>query len=207
MLPVGADTQVFRPTAISETQALRHTLGLTDLKVIVFGGVVRPHKGLEILLDAIRLMRREDVRLLIVGPETEHVRDLLTDPVYNKWVRCTGAMPKGAMPSYLSLADAIVLPQVDNPLAQSQVPCKVFEAMAMGKPVLASAVSDLPKILMNCGWTIPPDDSAQMAKALRFIFDNPAEAARRSACAREKCVKEYDVSVTRRKLADLLGQI
>lgn len=95
------------------------------------------------------------------------------------------------MPLYLSLADVLAVPLSDSLMAQSQMPCKVFEAMAMAKPIAATAISDLPEILDGCGWLVPPADPLPIADALADILDHPDAAAGRARRAREKCLAEY----------------
>ena len=191
VVPVGANTQMFQPLPASASLALRRSLALENKKVIVFGGVVRPHKGIEVLLDALSILGRNDLCLLIVGPETEHVKDIQSNTRYASLVQCTGSRPKQDMPKYLGLADIVVLPQVDNELAQSQVPCKIFEAMAAGKPIIASAVSDLPDILNGCGWICPPADASALASIISQALSQPEESLLRGAAARNKCLRLY----------------
>lgn len=111
------------------------------------------------------------------------------------------------MPAYLNLADLIVIPQSDTLLGQSQVPCKVFEAMAMAKPIIATAVSDLPAMLEGCGWMVPARDARALAGAIREVLDHPAEAVLKGRRAREKCVREFDRRIIPQQWIRLLDQL
>ncbi|MCZ7590780.1 MAG: glycosyltransferase [Kiritimatiellae bacterium] len=111
------------------------------------------------------------------------------------------------MPQFLSLADLIVLPLQDTLLARSQVPCKIFEAMAMSRPIIASDVSDMATILDDSGWVVPAGDVAALAEQIREVFANPAEAKRRGEKARERCLAHYSSEVTRRSLVSLIRGI
>ena len=73
----GADTDLFEPQLESVTRELKIRLGLNGKKVVVFGGVVRPHKGVEQIVEAILLTGMKNVRLLVVGPETEHLSRMM----------------------------------------------------------------------------------------------------------------------------------
>jgi glycosyltransferase involved in cell wall biosynthesis len=95
----------------------------------------------------------------------------------------------------------------DDLLARSQVPCKIFEAMATARPIIASAVSDLPLILNDCGWVVPPNDTAALAGAMREVFANPAEATRRGQAARARCLAEYSKPVAAAKLRGFVEQL
>lgn len=204
IIQMGVDTGVFAPRPPAAAEALRAEHGLTGRKIVIFGGVVRPHKGIELILDA--LVRLGDPRggLVIVGPKNEHVQALQANPSYAPHLVCLGPQPKERMPEFLSMGDVTVQPLKDDRLAQSQMPCKVFEAMAMALPIVASAVADLPLVLENAGWVVPPNDPAAIAERLGWIFAHPDEARATGARARQRCIDLYSQPVTERQLLDLV---
>ncbi len=202
---LGADTAFFRPQLPEASAALKRELGLDGARLLVFGGVARAHKGLETFAAAVASMPESDNwHLLVAGPKNECTDALVRDGAYRGRIHCTGAIPHPDMPKYLALADVLAVPLGTGLMASSQMPCKVYEAMAMEKPVLASAVSDVPAVLDGCGWTVPPGDPAAVAAALREIAADPAEAARRAAAARARSVAEYDSTVAAARLRGLL---
>jgi len=203
----GVDTGRFAPRRPEATAELRRRTGLDRFRTVVFGGAVRPHKGVEEILEAMRRLGRADLRLVVVGPETDLLRSLLASPHYGPLMVFLGPRPRAEMPDYLDLADLVVLPLQDTPLARTQVPCKVFEAMAMAKPIVATAVSDLPEILKGCGKVVPPGDPEALAGAIERILADPAEARRMGQAAREKCIREYSREQTRRKLLAVLSEL
>ena len=203
----GVDTEFFRPPPVETTEALKREYGLDSGKYIVFGGVVRPHKGIELILDALAQIGRSEYRLVIVGPKNSHVEDLLQNERFRPYLVALGSRPKEQMPAHLAMADAMVLPLSDNLLARSQMPCKVFEAMAMSKPIIGSSVSDLPLLLKDCGWIVPPDDTASLAKAIAHAFDNPDEMVKKGRAAREKCMSEFSISVCGARLKKVLEEV
>jgi glycosyltransferase involved in cell wall biosynthesis len=101
----------------------------------------------------------------------------------------------------------IVLPQNDDLLAQTQMPCKVFEAMAMAKPIIASSVADLPKVLAGCGWTVPPGDVDALARQIQWVSTHPREAAEFGRLAREICAEKYSHSVVAKQLHALVANV
>lgn len=204
---MGVDTNHFAPQPAEETASLKVQLGLAGKRLIVFGGVVRPHKGIELILEALCRLGRAEVNLLIVGPRNEHVAELEQNARYAPYLRTVGPQAKSDMPRYLALGDVAVLPLDSGLLASSQMPCKVFEAMAMAKPVIASAVSDLPEVLKGCGWLVPADDADAIARALPEVLDHPEAAAKAGSAARERCQKLYSREVTRRQLQRIFTEV
>lgn len=207
VIPLGVDTEEYQPPRKAETAELKRSLGLTGDRLLVFGGVARAHKGLESTLEALRILNDEQIRLVVVGPQTEFLRELQRRDEFAPFIVCLGPKPKSEMPKYLALADLVVIALHNTPLAQSQVPCKIFEAMAMAKPVIGSAVSDLPAILKDCGWIVPPDDPPALADAIHYALSHPVEATEMGERAREKCMREYDRRVTSQKLIELLEML
>jgi len=202
---LGADTDFFRPQNAEAVSALRRSLGIENDRLLVFGGVARLHKGLEAFAEAISSMPETDNwKLLIVGPRNECTESLERNPRHRGRVLCTGAVPHPQMPLHLALADALAVPLGTGLMAASQMPCKVYEAMAMARPVVASAASDVPEVLAGCGWTVPPGNPAAIADALREIADNPDEARQRAANARKRCQTEYSATRAAARLRDLL---
>lgn len=207
VIPMGVDGAFFSPAPAEDCRRLRQELQVEGYRLVVFGGVVRPHKGIELILEAMDQARHPALRFLIVGPVNEHVKELCAHPAYGKFILTAGPQPSDRMPAYLSLADLIALPLQDTLLAQSQVPCKVFEAMAMARPIIASAVSDLPLILQDCGWVVPPGSAGALAQAMREILDDPARAQARGEAARRRCLEHYSQEVAQRLLLELMESL
>ena len=205
VIPVGVDTDVFSPDRFTkESEVLHAKFGLTGKSVIGFGGVVRPHKGIEVILDALVQLGRSDVCLCIIGPRNEHVKVLQKHPEYRPYLQCTDTVNKSDIPRYLAMSDLIVLPLQDDLLAQTQMPCKIFEAMAMAKPIIGTYVSDLALVLEGCGVVIPPGDTNACAEAIERLVDDPMYARELGRRAREKCVREFSTPVVRDKLIGLI---
>lgn len=207
VLPMGVDMDDFAPRPPPETAALRQQLGLQGKNLIVFGGVVRPHKGIELLLAALAQIGDSRIRLVIVGPENEHVQQLKADAAFAPYLAAIGPRPKAEMSQYLGMADLVVLPLNNDLLAQTQMPCKVFEAMAMAKPIIASAVADMPQVLKECGWTVPPDDVASLARQIQWVFGHPQESAEFGRLARRTCADKFSKTIVAKQLKTLVADL
>ncbi len=210
---VGVDIDRFRPQDPAAVAALKRELGLEGKKLVVFGGVARAHKGLETFAEALVQLGRADIALLILGPLNDGVRQVMRHPAYGKFVLCPATDGEATrrihrdMPLFLGLGDALIVPLGDSPMARSQMPCKVFEAMAMGKPVVASAVSDLPEVLQDCGHLVAPNSPEAAAQALAAVFADPEAARAMGARARERCVERYGAETSRKTLLALLEEL
>src|SRR4030042_2538270 len=185
----GADCLYFDP-AKYDRGSLRRKWGFADdLKLILFAGTPWPPKGLEDILQALRLIKSDSVKLLIMGERNyyfEKLKKMGGDAVID-----IAPQPHLTMPEFLALADTVLLPQRKTVLAEAQIPGKVFEAMAMSKPIIATKISDLPEILDGCGLIVEPENNEQLAEAIKYVFDNPEEANEMGRKARERCIDKY----------------
>jgi len=207
MIHYGVDCDQFAPQPAEQSHGLKDMLGLVDYTLIVFGGVVRPHKGIEQILDALSRLKDSRLRFLVVGPLTDHLSALKRNPDYSSLIHCAGPKAKEEMPMYLDLADMIVIPLESTLLSKSQMPCKIYEAMAMSKPIVGSEVSDLPLALDGCGWTYPTGDVDKLAGAIKEIMNHPEAAAEKGQAARQKCINEFSLKVTEQAWLDVVNNL
>ena len=120
-------------------------------------------------------------------------------------VRHVPIQPHSRMPEILGAADLVVLPQQDRRYTRAQVPGKLFEAMAMGKAIVASAVSDLPLILDGCGVLVPPGDQDAPDWAVAKLAADPDRIREPGRLAREWCCASYDWNAMERLLREVFA--
>jgi glycosyltransferase involved in cell wall biosynthesis len=191
----GRDTQAFRPDRFSrDTARAAHSIGSSE-KVVMFLGSPGPHKGVEELMEAVRRIPDPDVVLVLAGiPDgTPYGARLRSegDAVLGPRFHGMGFQPFDKVPEVLTIADVVVIPQRRSLATAGQMPAKVFDAMAMGKPIVASAVSDLPYVLRDCGKIVEPGSVEDLSVAIRGFLADPDAAAELGRRARQRCVREF----------------
>ena len=193
LAPQYVDTDMFDPAA-HDRVALRRACGLDEHQLIVFAGIAHPGKGVADIVAALGRLgpRRRGWRLVIVGPVTPYARALAEA---DDRVVLLGTQPPTRTPEFLAMADLVALPQRPAPAAVGQMPMKLFEAMAMGLPVISTAMSDIPRLLDGCGVVVPPGDTARLAEAIAALLDDPATGTRLGAAARARIVARYSWKV------------
>jgi glycosyltransferase involved in cell wall biosynthesis len=198
----GADTELFDPARWPKEEA-RQRVGLPSGRYILFAGAPAPHKGLDELLLAVERIGLGDVRLLIVGSTDK-------DPSYPRrlserhgdrlvWI---GPRPHEEMPMFLAAADLVALPQRLNRVTMAQVPGKVFEAMAMARPILATAVSDLPEILDGAARVVEPGSIEALTEGLADLLRRPSAAEDLGHAARARCIERYSWDTMERTIGE-----
>jgi glycosyltransferase involved in cell wall biosynthesis len=203
VVPHCRDTDYLDPRRF-DGLAKRTELGLSSKFVMMFVGSPRPHKGVAHLVEALPRLADLDPVLVIVGGGAE--------PRYEAELKARGGprlriLPPVAyreVPEWLAAADAVVLPQLDSPAAIGQVPMKLFDAMAMAKPIVASAISDIPEILEGCGLCFAPGDQEGMVQAIRKVASSEDMRRVLGARARERCCTRYSYSHLRDVVTDLI---
>lgn len=193
----GRDVSTFNQKRYDKAKLRRKHLQqeAKELKIIGFMGTPRPHKGLEDLLDAVSLLNDQNVLLLILASDEDSYSSKLKEKIeilnLRRSVSFLPEYPFDELPELLSIIDLVVVPQRMKSSSLGQVPAKIFDAMAMGKPIIATNVYDIPDILEDCGWIVQPENPKQLAKTIKYVLKHPEEAHDRGKKAREKCESEY----------------
>lgn len=207
--PNCIDPEIFDPDRFSSEQnlQLRERLKIpADARIATFIGTFGAWHGVDFLARALRRLIDEDrawvtdskLHFLLIGDglKMAEVRAQLGGPPYSDFVTLTGTVPQASAPAYLAASDIFLCPHVPN--ADGSVffgsPTKLFEYMAMQRPIIASDLAQIGRVL-RAGYfdaagppgrplaeLFVPGDETDFLAALRRVIRDPAAAA---ATARE----------------------
>lgn len=188
----------------------RRALGLDDEATVL--GVVaalRPEKNHEALLRTLADASLRDVILLAVGDGARRgaLEDLADQLGVDAQVRWLGW--RDDVRDVLAAIDALVLPSHPN---VETFPMCVLEAMAAGRPSVATHVGSLDEMIIDgeTGWLVPAGDQAALVRSIREVRDGRAETMRRGAAARRRLVAHFDevhmVEAVARVLREVHGE-
>jgi glycosyltransferase involved in cell wall biosynthesis len=203
LLPHVRDTEAWDP-ARYDRAASRARLEVGARKVVMFLGTPREHKGLDDLVEAVGLAG-SDVVLVLVGVDPASARARRWSGL--GYVRMIGEIPFDDVPRYLVAADVVAVPQRATTDTLGQVPAKLFDAMALARPIVSTTVSMIPEILDGCGCLVPPGNVPALASALRRLLENTDEAAALGRRARERCDARYSFRAARATLFPLIDRL
>lgn len=145
--PNGVRMDMFRPDQ-ADRDGLRRKLGLEGKVVLGFTGFVRDWHGLD---RVIRLLAEgqlpQDVHFLVVGdgPELPRLRTLATELGVTERVHFAGVVGRADIPTHVAAFDIALQPRV-VPYAS---PLKLFEYMAMRRPIIAPDTPNIREILTH----------------------------------------------------------
>jgi glycosyltransferase involved in cell wall biosynthesis len=202
LVPHVRDTDAWAPERFDRAAA-RARLGVGDAPVVMFLGTPRGHKGIDDLVEA--TVGLDGARLVLVGanPASASVRRWAA----REHVRVVGEIPFDDVPRYLVAADVVAIPQRATTDTLGQVPAKVFDAMALARPIVSTAVAMIPEILEGCGVLVPPQDPIALRAALGRLLADPVAAAELGRRARQRCAERYSFAAARAVLFPLIDEL
>ncbi len=204
-IPFGVDIKKFQPTSKDERLLAKHNLK-PDEKIILFvGGLDRAHyfKGLEYLISA--KCQILNSKLLIVGDGDlkPHYKKMAADLKISDQIIFTDAIEIDDLPKYYNLANVLVLPSVDRSEAFGIV---LIEAMACGKPVIASDLPGVRSVVDNGenGFLVEPKNTSQLTEKINYLLNNLDIAKQFGENGRKKVEEKYDIQKVGEKLEKIL---
>jgi D-inositol-3-phosphate glycosyltransferase len=182
VIPPGVDVSRFYPIPADEAKEF---IGVPPCeRVVLFVGRIEPLKGIETLIEAIALMRRQGVYVCLSviggdpdgGPETQNaemarLKVMSEQAGVDDLVTFLGKRSQDTLPYYYSAAEAVVVPSHYESFGMV-----ALEAMACGTPVVASQVGGLAYLVQDevTGYTVPVDEPQELAMRLRTLLEEPA---------------------------------
>jgi glycosyltransferase involved in cell wall biosynthesis len=173
-IPAGVDTARFHP-AVSGA-AVRGELGI-DGPVIGMVAMFRHSKGHRILLQAMPEILRDEPSAVFLWVGDGVGRAALQQEVAEAGLQAKVHMAgfREDVPSCMAAMDVVVLPSIKS----DGVPQVLIQALAMRRPVVASAVGGIPEVIQHqrTGVLVPPNDAQALAEAIVQLLRDPQSAA------------------------------
>ena len=212
ILPNCVDVDRFRPGPAP--MALRTRLGFAPQDfVVLFCGRLEPDKGIHKLMEALALLPVPAIKLLIVGSpffgrtqQSSFLRRLEQQArTLGSRVQFTGYIPNEDLPDYYRLADLVCVPT----LVEEAAGLVAVEAMACGRPVLATRSGGMPEYLEGSQAVLVErgDNIAdQLAWSIRMLYEHPALCAEMGA-AGAKRAQDFSVERYYQNFVDIVHKV
>lgn len=201
---IGDDRIVYHPQYANVTQIPQRSPDQKNVN-LVFAGNIGTAQSIDTILKAAKHL--EDVKALrwhIVGDgsELENCKEMaaklgLSNVIFH------GRKPQSEIPEYMAMADGLLLTLTADPVISMTLPGKTQTYMASGKPIIAAANGEIPRVIAAscCGFCAPAEDAEALAGAVRDFMAHPD---RRSLGENGK--RYYQQHFSRERFMDALEQ-
>lgn len=192
----GVDTDFFRP----KKPIYREKYGAGFDHVIIFSGRLVKQKGIEYLMDAMKIVLEEyrKTGLIIVGEGAlrESMEKRAKRLGISENVVFTGFLPEKELPYMFSSTDLMVLPSISEPFGIA-----LIEALATGIPAIGTRVGGIPEMIKDGinGFLVNPRNSEEMAEKIITLLSDEDLRIEMGKEARKIAVKEFDWSIIAEK--------
>lgn len=174
-LPNGVDVNFYNPESYQKI-GFRTKYNFRDDDVLFFyGGILGHAQGLQTVIQAANLVKENSSIQIILqgsGPEKDYLLEL-TSQLNLANVHFLPSVPKAEMPNVLKEVDVALVPLRKLDLFQGAIPSKIFEALAMEKPLLLGVEGEAKSHFIdkaNAGLAFEPENELDLAaKMLEFV--------------------------------------
>jgi colanic acid biosynthesis glycosyl transferase WcaI len=184
-----ADIAGVRPL---DASGYRSEWGIETPHVALYSGNIANKQGIEIVLEAARLLRgRKDLTFVVCG-EGPNRANLEKAAAGLSNIRFHDLQPRERLSDLLALASVHLMPQLPG-AADLVLPSKLTNMLASGRPVVATAAAGtgLALEVEGCGLVTPPGDAASFAAGIERLLDDPALAASLGQASRERAEERW----------------
>lgn len=205
----GVDLDRFSPDKWCDTrQTIRRDRQWKEKTIVFYAGYLDEVNGIAALLNAACALPAESakrIKIVIAGKgprEKDVIRAAETHP---DRVEFLGSLPHDAMPGYYAATDVFVIPRPPYRPAETLLPMKLLEAMAMEKLVLVSSVAGMTDVVCDGqnGLVFPKDKPGELRERLMACVRHDPSDASLGQRARETVMSRFSWRESRRQLASL----
>lgn len=174
---------------------------------IILPGRLVHEKGHADLFDALIILSRRRAPPLMTtvagdGPLRKSLTNLARTLGLDKQVRFIGAQDHGDLMRLMAASDIVVVPSRFEGFGLT-----ALEAMALGRPVIASAAGGLPEVLGHAGVTVPVADPVALADAIAALAGDPGRRAALGTAASQRAAANFDLSAVAARLVAAYGTL
>ena len=208
VIPNAVDIESFQPVEAVDVE-LQQTLALKGKQVIGFIGSFYYYEGLDLLLQAAKLMRAQvpQLHVLLVGggPAEQQLKDQAASLGIADITTFAGRVPQGRVAAYYSLIDVLAYPRQSMRITELVTPLKPLEAMAQRRLFVASDVGGHRELVTDgeTGVLHRAGDAVSLAEKLVHLLQDPTRGQALKAAGRRfvEAQRNWQVSVANYRAA------
>lgn len=208
----GVDLNAYVPQ--SPDAAFKHKWNLDDKFVCSYIGTIGMAHGLDVVIRAAKLLAekgRDDVRFLLVGDGAvrEKLQREAKEANVDSIVIFTGRMPKSEMPTVLASSDVCLIHLRGVELFGTVIPSKIFETMAMCRPMLMGVRGEACDMVLaaGAGVEMEPDNEASLLAGIEPLADNREMTSDLGISGRDYVKQNFDRKVLATRMLKTLHEV
>jgi len=204
----GVDLNFYNPEKVSDNRRFKTSFKHDDF-ILLYAGIFGYAQGIHIILRAAkRIEKNVKIKFILIGDGPEKnsiIKEKENQQLENVFI--FPSVPEKEMPSILKSIDASVIPLRRIDLFKGAIPSKIFESLAMEKPILLGVEGEANEIFIKqgkCGLAFEPENISDLANKILQLYGNPEEYKEKSKNCRSFVASHFD----RKQIAyDLLNFI
>jgi glycosyltransferase involved in cell wall biosynthesis len=176
----GIDFEQYNINSDGDAFRVAMNLSRSDF-ILVYAGVFGHAQGLETVIEtAEELMTQKNIKFFLVGdgPERDNLIQLTQDKRLQNLFFLPNK-PRNEIPGIIAACDAYIVPLKKNDLFLGAIPSKLFEPLAMRKPIILGVDGEARDLFIEngkCGLYFEPENSVELAHCISVLFNDKALA-------------------------------
>ncbi|MCK5338374.1 MAG: glycosyltransferase family 4 protein [Bacteroidales bacterium] len=210
-LPNGADLSYYDPDITQQSWRKDH--GYEDNDFLVFyGGILGHAQGLEVVIKAADRLRNDPgIKFVLMGngPQEGPLKEL-SQSLKLKNVQYFNVVSKAEMPAVLAAINVSVIPLKKLDLFKGAIPSKIFESLAMKKPILLGVEGEAKELFIEegkCGLAFEPENDEDLTEKVVLLRDDPDECEKLGDTARSYVEMKFNRDKIAADFFEVLSEI
>ncbi|WP_138419844.1 UDP-N-acetylglucosamine 2-epimerase [Aquibacillus sediminis] len=208
----GVEVDKFNPIkSETEKDVLKKEHNFNDKFVVLYAGNLGAAQGLDVVIDSAHILRnKKDIVFLMIGEGVEKVRlKEKKEELDLKNVIFEDGKTKDEIQEYYNMADASLVSLKSFSLFDITLPSKIFDSMAMAKPVLIGVNGEGRKIIekANAGIYFESENGKELANGVINLYENPNMKKQMGVNARNYAIKKFARDVLASRLDKSLRKV
>ena len=177
-LPNGVDLRYYNVDQVQSDWRAKNNFAEDDF-ILLYAGIIGHAQGLEVILQAAEKLKHSPrIKFVLLGSGPEKGKLLELKRIMDvQQVLFYNAVDKKEMPAIVAACNAAVVPLKRLELFKGAIPSKIFENLAMKKPILLGVEGEAKDLFIregNAGLAFTPEDAGDLSEKIVQLANNPA---------------------------------
>lgn len=198
LITSSADENFFN-AKLYKISEIRQSMNWGDKNIIMFNGLINRDTDIELLINTVEDIFRNDLMLVIVGDNKKYKE--------SEKVQYIGYQPQENIAKLLSASDMVVISQKKIPSSFGKIPVKAYEAISSGKPLILPDIYDFSESFAEMSYFYKESDKDSLKQNILKILDNKPEADLKAKKARDIYIEKFGFEKMSKKLVEFFSKM